>query len=157
VHDVDLTIADEFLEDAPDPCVERMAFPGLDVVDAQATRPAIDFEDLVPEIAEITDRDGEPIARVARCRPRMARRSGELLMLALRIDPRALGLLGIVVAVGCGGNNNPSVECKETGDCNLSAGGMCQPNDATGHKWCEYPDPSCPAGYRWRLSVIRDS
>jgi hypothetical protein len=61
---------------------------------------------------------------------------------------RTLGLLACASACG-GGNNNPSVECKETADCNLNAGGACMVNAPTGNKWCAYPAADCPSGYRW--------
>lgn len=56
-------------------------------------------------------------------------------------------LLVVVLVAGCGGRQN--IECEESGNCNLSPGGVCTANAATGNQWCAYPDPACPGGYRF--------
>jgi Tol biopolymer transport system component len=49
------------------------------------------------------------------------------------------------------------IECQGDSDCGLQAGGKCLTNDATGHQFCAYPDPSCPDGYRWSTSDVESS
>lgn len=49
------------------------------------------------------------------------------------------------MAFGCNGRN--AVQCEQDSNCDLSGGGKCVASD-TG-QWCAYPDPACPAGYRY--------
>jgi Tol biopolymer transport system component len=49
------------------------------------------------------------------------------------------------------------IECQDDTSCGLHAGGKCLTNDATGHKFCAYPDPTCPDGYRWSDSDVESS
>lgn len=52
-----------------------------------------------------------------------------------------------VLLVACGGRQN--VQCEQDSNCNLSGGGVCTLNATTGNRWCAYPDPQCPSGYRF--------
>lgn len=49
---------------------------------------------------------------------------------------------------GCGTSSN-AVECEESANCNLEAGGACVEYTPSGHKWCQYPDVTCDSGMRW--------
>lgn len=50
-------------------------------------------------------------------------------------------------AVGCDGD--AFNECKIDDDCDLASGGRCFTYEASGNRWCAYPDPSCPNDMRW--------
>lgn len=52
----------------------------------------------------------------------------------------------IALLAGCPARNN--VPCNEDQHCNLVAGGTCLAGPSS-DRWCAYPDPSCPSGYRY--------
>lgn len=56
----------------------------------------------------------------------------------------------VVLAVLLAGCPPPhlNVQCIEDSNCNLSYGGVCT-LAPTGNRWCAYPDPDCPSGYRY--------
>ncbi len=62
------------------------------------------------------------------------------------------GILALFVSA-CSGPAG-AVQCEQNANCNLSAGGMCV--EANGHQWCAYPDPGCPAGYRYSDQSVGD-
>ncbi len=41
------------------------------------------------------------------------------------------------------------VECGVDAHCNRFPGGLCHTNPQTDRRWCSYPDPACPHGYRY--------
>jgi hypothetical protein len=49
------------------------------------------------------------------------------------------------------------IECQDDTSCGLHAGGRCLTNDATAHKFCAYPDSTCPDGYRWSDHDVESS
>lgn len=53
----------------------------------------------------------------------------------------------VISAAACGGRQN--VQCAQESDCNVSGGGVCTEVSSTGNRWCAYPDPECPSGYRF--------
>jgi hypothetical protein len=57
------------------------------------------------------------------------------------------------IAGACGGRAN--VQCEQDPNCDLSGGGRCL-MASTGNKWCAYPDPQCPSGYRYTDQDIGD-
>ncbi len=67
-----------------------------------------------------------------------------------------LALLCAMVAgaVGCNGREN--VQCEQDPNCDLSGGGKCVAVEDTGNRWCAYPDPGCPGGYRYSDQDIGD-
>jgi hypothetical protein len=66
-----------------------------------------------------------------------------------------LGVLGVVM-LGCGGEQ-ANVPCDQDSNCDLTAGGRClAASPATGSMWCAYPDPDCPAGYRYSNQSVGD-
>jgi hypothetical protein len=52
-------------------------------------------------------------------------------------------LLAAVFAVGCGGGSS-AFQCANDSDCNLMAGGICEPNS-----YCAYPASDCASGYKY--------
>lgn len=63
-------------------------------------------------------------------------------------------VLSIATLLSAACNNRQSVQCEQTSDCNLSGGGMCVASPQG--MWCAYPDPNCPAGYRYSTQDVRD-
>lgn len=59
---------------------------------------------------------------------------------------RALHGLLLVGVAGC--PNRQDVQCLDNTSCDRFASGTCRLN-VTGNRWCSYPDPSCPEGYRY--------
>ncbi len=53
-------------------------------------------------------------------------------------------------------SSKQNVECETNTDCDLSSGGVCALNDASGNHWCSYPDPACPSGYRYSDTSVGD-
>jgi hypothetical protein len=49
------------------------------------------------------------------------------------------------------------IECQDDTSCGLHAGGKCLTNEATAHKFCAYPDSTCPDGYRWSDNDVESS
>lgn len=66
---------------------------------------------------------------------------------------RTLLLGAALLATACNTRNN--VQCEVTSNCDLTGGGMCI-TAPTGNKWCAYPDPACPGGYRYSDQDIGD-
>lgn len=62
-----------------------------------------------------------------------------------RVHPWSLAI--VVATTACSGRQN--VQCEQDSNCDLSGGGVCTLNAATGNHWCAYPDPECPSGYRY--------
>jgi sugar lactone lactonase YvrE len=56
----------------------------------------------------------------------------------------AVALAGTPMACG----NYANVQCESDPNCNLTTGGICAPA-STGNRWCAYPDPNCPGGFRY--------
>lgn len=60
----------------------------------------------------------------------------------------------VLLCVGCGGGSS-NVECRDSNDCGLKPGGLCEANPATGNRWCSYPcatdvnDAPCQSGRCW--------
>jgi hypothetical protein len=48
-----------------------------------------------------------------------------------------------------------NVQCEQDSNCDLSGGGVCTSAE-TGNRWCAYPDPNCPAGYRYSTQAVGD-
>jgi len=57
------------------------------------------------------------------------------------------------VFVGC--VNRLDVQCEQNSNCDLSGGGVCATAE-TGNRWCAYPDPVCPTGYRYSTDDVGD-
>jgi Tol biopolymer transport system component len=57
-------------------------------------------------------------------------------------------LYGFFIAIAAGCPNRQDVQCLGDTSCDRFAGGICRRN-VTGQRWCSYPDPSCPEGYRY--------
>jgi formylglycine-generating enzyme len=53
----------------------------------------------------------------------------------------------LVAVAACG--DKQDVQCATNSDCDLSGGGSCTLDAASGDRWCAYPDPLCPSGYRY--------
>lgn len=67
----------------------------------------------------------------------------------------ALALGGVALA-GC--PTSPAyIECEDDTSCGLAVGGHCLPNPATGHQFCQYPDGTCPGGFRWSDHDVEES
>lgn len=67
----------------------------------------------------------------------------------------AVGLAAVALG-GC--PTSPAyIECKDDTSCGLAVGGHCLPNPATGHKFCQYPDGTCPGGFRWSDYDVEES
>lgn len=49
-----------------------------------------------------------------------------------------------------------TVECSTDTDCDLTAGGRCDLNGATGNTWCSFPDSECPSGQRFSTLDVGD-
>ena len=58
-----------------------------------------------------------------------------------------------LLVAACPGREN--VPCAQDTDCDLSTGGACLTAE-TGNKWCAYPDPECPSGYRYSDQDVGD-
>jgi Tol biopolymer transport system component len=54
--------------------------------------------------------------------------------------------LCVAASPACG--STAAVQCDVNSGCDLHGGGICAAAP-TGNRWCSYPDPSCPSGYRW--------
>lgn len=69
---------------------------------------------------------------------------------------RHAAFLALALAfAGCSLSANP-VQCNLASDCDQFAAGSCDPNPATGSRWCSYPDPGCASGRRWTTSDTGD-
>jgi len=55
----------------------------------------------------------------------------------------------LVVSLSACGGGDHEVECEQHSNCNLESGGLCVEYEATGRKWCQYPDETCASGMRW--------
>lgn len=55
-------------------------------------------------------------------------------------------LLALATSLAC--ESRSHVQCLHEADCDLSSGGRCIAA-ASGNRWCAYPDPACPSGYRY--------
>lgn len=55
-------------------------------------------------------------------------------------------VVAATLLAGCPGRNN-NVECRDNTSCDLAGGGVCL--TTTSGRWCAYPDPACPSGYRY--------
>jgi formylglycine-generating enzyme len=63
-------------------------------------------------------------------------------------------ILGTFVgALAC--NDRADIQCELNSNCDLSGGGVCTSAE-TGHRWCAYPDPNCPTGYRYSTQAVGD-
>lgn len=72
---------------------------------------------------------------------------------------RALSIVSVAVGIltsACPASP-PFIECGNDTDCGLAEGGHCLANPATGHKFCAYPDSTCPGGARWSDYDVEDS
>lgn len=63
-------------------------------------------------------------------------------------------ILAALAAAACESKQN--VQCEINTDCDLSGGGVCTLNSASGNHWCAYPDPLCPSGYRYSDTSVGD-
>lgn len=63
--------------------------------------------------------------------------------------------VGLTIALVAGCTGDQSVPCTMDSDCNLSGGGVCT-LASTGNQWCAYPDPECPAGFRYSEQSVGD-
>jgi dipeptidyl aminopeptidase/acylaminoacyl peptidase len=54
--------------------------------------------------------------------------------------------LSVAASMACG--STAAVQCDVNSSCDLHAGGLCAAGP-TGNRWCSYPDPNCPSGFRW--------
>lgn len=52
-------------------------------------------------------------------------------------------------------SDRTDLQCEQDSSCDLAAGGVCS-DPGTGHKWCAYPDSSCPGGYRYSDVQVGD-
>lgn len=57
-------------------------------------------------------------------------------------------------SAACSGPSN-AVQCEMNANCDLTSGGMCIEAPG-GNQWCAYPDPACPAGYRYSDQSVGD-
>ena len=62
-------------------------------------------------------------------------------------------LLLSTTAAACGGT--VAIQCDQSSTCDLEAGGICAVS-ANGNRWCSYPDPACPSGYRYSTFQVGD-
>jgi formylglycine-generating enzyme required for sulfatase activity len=62
-------------------------------------------------------------------------------------------VLSLVATAGCGGTS--AVQCDQSTSCDLATGGICAVTSG-GNRWCSYPDPSCPSGYRYSDFQVGD-
>ena len=68
--------------------------------------------------------------------------------------PRTFAIESMLLIAITACSDRRDVQCETDNDCNLSGGGACALNTASGNHWCAYPDPICPSGYRYSdLSV----
>jgi len=72
----------------------------------------------------------------------------------LRLVPLLLCSLALAA---CGGGDSDFVECRDDQSCDRFTGGKCLVNDATGHKFCAYPDANCESGMRWSDLDVEES
>jgi hypothetical protein len=68
----------------------------------------------------------------------------------------AIVVVALATLAGCSVPQH-FIECQDDTSCGLHAGGRCLTNDATAHKFCAYPDQTCPDGYRWSDSDVESS
>lgn len=64
-------------------------------------------------------------------------------------------ILGVATLLSVACNNRENLQCQQSAACDLSGGGMCI-TATTGNRWCAYPDPACPGGYRYSTQDIGD-
>lgn len=76
-------------------------------------------------------------------------------IIAITRSERMRACLLIVAAFIAACNNRTNFDCELDTNCNLSGGGMCIAAP-TGNKWCAYPDPGCPGGYRYSDQDVGD-
>lgn len=61
----------------------------------------------------------------------------------------------VVAGAFAGCVNRLDVQCEQNSNCDLSGGGVCATAE-TGNRWCAYPDPVCPTGYRYSTDDVGD-
>jgi len=66
---------------------------------------------------------------------------------------RSLFICLLLLSGAC--DNRANVQCEQSSNCDLGAGGMCQ-RAPTGNQWCSYPDSGCPSGYRYSNQATGD-
>lgn len=72
--------------------------------------------------------------------------------------PLAIGSFAVATALVAACHTSPPfIECGNDTHCGLDENGHCLPNPATGHKFCQYPDPACAGGYRWSDYDVEES
>ena len=62
-------------------------------------------------------------------------------------------VLSLLLLIACS-RDAKNVPCTQDSDCDLGAGGKC--TEGPTQSWCAYPDPNCPAGYRFSDQNIGD-
>jgi formylglycine-generating enzyme required for sulfatase activity len=63
-------------------------------------------------------------------------------------------LLAVVLAVAAC-DHRANVQCVQDPNCDLTTGGVCA-IAGTGNRWCAYPDPMCPSGFRYSDQDVGD-
>ena len=67
--------------------------------------------------------------------------------------PYLLVLSLLSADIACG--NRTDLQCEQNSNCDLAGGGVCA-DSGIGHRWCAYPDASCPSGYRYSDVQVGD-
>lgn len=65
------------------------------------------------------------------------------------VEHASLCVLALLGSTLCGCFASFEAECGADAHCNRFPGGLCHTNPATERRWCGYPDPECPSGYRY--------
>jgi hypothetical protein len=65
------------------------------------------------------------------------------------------GLLWVVIGTAAACSKYANVPCERDINCDLASGGVCTASEI-GNRWCAYPDPACPGGYRYSTQAVGD-